>query len=87
MGARIAIAVAVGCVLTALSLFYCHTGIDSAFRGAPFQFLQAGTTLSLETRYTVDFKALIWNVLIFSLAVWLLLRFFKREEGSSNNRQ
>lgn len=34
-------------------------------------------TLSFEIRHTVDFKALLLDVLIFSVPVWLLLQLFR----------
>jgi hypothetical protein len=34
-------------------------------------------TLSFESRYTVDFKALIVDVLVFSVPVWLILQLLR----------
>lgn len=75
MAKQIVIAIVSGCGLTALSLFWCHTNIDSEFRGAPFALLQTGMTLSLETMYRIHFGALLLDILVFSIPVLLLLRF------------
>lgn len=77
MVTRIIIALVTGCALASASLLYCHTNTDSSFRGAPLAFLQQGMTLSFESRYTVDFKALIVDVLVFSVPVWLILQLLR----------
>lgn len=74
---RIIIALAIGCVLVAVGLLYGHSSVDSSFRGAPLAFLQKGMTLSFESRYRVDFKALIFDVLFFSVPVFVFLQAFR----------
>lgn len=74
---RIIIAGAGGVALTALSLLYGYSGIDSEFRGAPLAFLQIDNAISIGSRYTLHYKELLMNMLVYSLPVWLVLQIVK----------
>jgi hypothetical protein len=76
MRKRIMIAIAAGCALTALSLFYGHSGFHGVYYGAPFAFLQTGISPSLENTHTIDFKALILDIIAFSIPAFFLLELF-----------
>ena len=87
MGKRIAISVLLGCAVSALTLLYSVSGVDSSFRGAPFAFLQTGVSLSLEDRYTVHFLELLLDVLIFSAPVWAVLQLLSRKRNANREVQ
>ena len=55
-----------------MSLGWGHTNIDAEFRGAPMPFLQTGFDFDFKKRYTIDYEALLIDLILFSGAVLLV---------------
>lgn len=82
MARQIVIVIVLGIGFTALSLFWRYTNIDSEFRGAPFTFVQSGTTFSLNTTHHIYFGMLFLDIFIYFLLVFLFfaLHFFEAKK-------